>query len=155
MNPDLIEYITKITKKRCGSKYQTFSEDIIQEVLIKCIEEKIEDLLLINHWVVYFLNKEKRQSFKKISILPKHDFIEDVSFFDSNKVKDLFIAFIAQTKIKAEHIDLFIKVKFRKMKYKELGVKNENIASVYVWRTYKAFKEYLNSRNIKLIDFYD
>lgn len=155
MAPNILEYIIRLTYKKCGLKYQTFAEDIIQEVCIKVIQDNITNLLEINKWVVYYFNKEKRQAFKKITLTPKYDFIEEAVYFDSSKVKELFIEFVYQSKIKKEHIDLFTKVKFDKIKYKDLGVKNENVASVYVWRVYKAFKEYIQKRKIKLIDFYE
>ncbi len=155
MSDNIYEYITKLTFKRCGIRYKYYADDIIQEVLIKVYTENIEDLLLINHWIVYYLNKEKRQSIKKVSLTYKHDLIEETIIFNSSKLRDLFSLFLVEKKIKNKWVEIFIKVKFEKIKYKDLKINNVNVASVYVSRLYKQFRNFLLSKKIKLEDFYE
>ncbi|MCH7411145.1 hypothetical protein MM239_17235 [Belliella sp. DSM 111904] len=160
MNPNLINFVQKLTIKRNGKNQD--SEDISQEVFINLILEGITEIegneLRINHLIHYHLNKLNRtkKRFNQVDTVEAFDRLIEPStvICNTESIESYFNDFKAESSIKPLDLDLFYSVKFLRIPYKELcednGTNRKRVNRVYV-----KFKSYLDALGVKLDSFYD
>lgn len=163
MDNDLIEFVQKLSQKKCGMNCR-FAQDVAQETLIKIIEENIYNdwnndttKLRINGIIHYFININKRNDKKEVKTY-KFTFLDEnvidskIQFNDS--FTHYFNDFCKEENINEENSNLYINVKMLKYTYEDLDL----IEPKYRQRTRRVhtkFKNYLDRNNIKLNDFYE
>ncbi|MCH7396551.1 hypothetical protein MM236_01065 [Belliella sp. DSM 107340] len=160
MQNDLIEFVQKLAHK-VVQKNNRHYEDVIQDTLITLFEENINEVdgneLRVNHLLTYHFNRYHRKDRKELRYgnISKFDSVEvSVDNIDANKLNDIYLVYKNQTKMKAENLELFFKIKFLKLKYKDINADTATNRKI-VNRVFSDFKKYLIKNNIELNHFFD
>tara|TARA_R110002020_G_scaffold108015_4_gene250624 strand:+ start:4144 stop:4632 length:489 start_codon:yes stop_codon:yes gene_type:complete len=161
MNPNLIDFVQKLTIKRVGKKNQD-AEDIAQETFINLHLEGITEIegneFRINHLIQYHLNKLNRvkKKFTQIDNSETFDSLLDVETTVCNTamIETYFNEFRIDSKIREEDLELYYSVKHLRIPYKELTIDNAT-SRKKVNRVYVKFKDWLADKGVKLDRFYE
>jgi len=155
MDESIIRYIKANTFKKCGRK--DFTDDIIQEVLMKCLENGITELvgneITLYRWIIYHLNKENRMG-KKLEELRQEQwevFLDKV--FLPQMLIDEFNKFAMASEIDGSSLQQFYDVKFERKTYKELGIDSVK-DRVKIRRILSKFAHYIRNKGLMIEDFW-